>query len=44
MFYDLFADGARVQVMCQAQHHEEGDFEEEHGKCLGARRLRKPLA
>ena len=34
MFYDLFADGARVQVMCQAQHHEEGDFEEEHGKCL----------
>lgn len=32
MFYDLFADGVRVQVMCQAQHHEDGDFEEEHAK------------
>ena len=32
MFYDLFADGARVQIMCQAQHHEDGDFEEEHAK------------
>jgi len=34
MFYDLFADGVRVQVMCQAQHHEDGDFEEEHAKYL----------
>ena len=34
MFYDLFADGVRVQVMCQAQYHEEGDFAEEHAKNL----------
>ncbi|CAE7202259.1 Kars1 [Symbiodinium sp. CCMP2456] len=32
LFYDLFADGVRVQVMCQAQHHEDGDFAEEHAK------------
>jgi len=32
IFYDLFADGARIQIMCQAQHHEVGDFKDEHGK------------
>merc|ERR1712232_399012 len=28
-FYDLVADGQRVQIMCQSQNHE-GDFEESH--------------
>jgi len=31
-FYDLFADGARVQVMAQVQHHEGEDFGENHGR------------
>ena len=37
LFYDLFADGVRVQVMCQAQHHEDGDFAEEHAKTAGCK-------
>lgn len=32
IFYDLFADGSRIQIMCQGQHHQVGDFKEEHGK------------
>jgi len=31
IFYDLFADGARIQIMCQAQRQEAGDFKESHG-------------
>mmetsp|Transcript_99178 Transcript_99178/g.318213 ORF Transcript_99178/g.318213 Transcript_99178/m.318213 type:complete len:558 (-) Transcript_99178:217-1890(-) len=30
LFYDLFADGARIQIMCQPQNHEVGDFKESH--------------
>jgi len=42
MFYDLFADGQRVQVMCQVQYHEDGDFQEAHqninrGDIMGVR-------
>lgn len=31
IFYTLYADGAKIQVMCQAQHHQVGDFAEAHG-------------
>jgi len=42
IFYDLFADGSRIQIMCQAQHHEVGDFKEAHslinrGDIMGVR-------
>jgi len=42
IFYDLFADGARIQIMCQAQHHQVGDFKESHsninrGDIMGVR-------
>jgi len=30
IFYDLFADGSRIQIMCQAQFHQDGDFKEAH--------------
>eukprot|EP00747_Dinoflagellata_sp_TGD_P162929 gnl/TRDRNA2_/TRDRNA2_181096_c0_seq1.p2 gnl/TRDRNA2_/TRDRNA2_181096_c0~~gnl/TRDRNA2_/TRDRNA2_181096_c0_seq1.p2 ORF type:complete len:556 (-),score=165.44 gnl/TRDRNA2_/TRDRNA2_181096_c0_seq1:41-1708(-) len=41
-FYDLFADGVRVQVMCQSQYHEGGDFADAHaiinrGDIIGVR-------
>jgi len=40
-FYDLWADGQRLQVMCQSQHHT-GDFAEDHapinrGDIIGVR-------
>jgi lysyl-tRNA synthetase class 2 len=31
LFYDLVADGSRIQIMCQSQHHQVGDFKEAHG-------------
>jgi len=42
LFYDLFADGSRIQIMCQAQHHQVGDFKESHsninrGDIMGVR-------
>jgi len=42
MFYDLFADGSRVQIMCQVQYHEDGEFLEAHqninrGDIMGVR-------
>lgn len=42
IFYDLFADGSRVQVMCQAQYHDGEDFAEAHnsinrGDIIGVR-------
>lgn len=30
IFYDLHADGAKIQVMCPADMHKVGDFKEEH--------------
>jgi len=41
-FYDLHADGQRIQIMCQAQNHEVGDFSEVHstinrGDIIGVR-------
>jgi len=30
LFYDLFADGVKLQIMCQKQHHTAGDFVEAH--------------
>jgi len=30
VFYDLVADGAKIQIMCQAQNHKVGDFKESH--------------
>jgi len=32
VFYDLHADGEHIQVMCPAEHHEVGNFLEEHAK------------
>jgi len=42
LFYDLVADGQRIQIMCQAQHHQVGDFKEAHaninrGDIMGVR-------
>lgn len=42
IFYDLWADGSRVQVMCQAQYHDGDDFQEIHsminrGDIMGVR-------
>mmetsp|Transcript_11436 Transcript_11436/g.25206 ORF Transcript_11436/g.25206 Transcript_11436/m.25206 type:complete len:556 (+) Transcript_11436:97-1764(+) len=42
VFYDLVADGSRIQIMCQAQFHEVGDFKEAHsninrGDIIGVR-------
>jgi len=42
LFYDLVADGSRIQIMCQAQHHQVGDFKESHsninrGDIMGVR-------
>lgn len=41
-FYDLFADGHRIQVMASAADHTDGDFTEAHkdinrGDCIGLR-------
>eukprot|EP00928_Gymnodinium_smaydae_P028342 TRINITY_DN2162_c0_g2_i1.p2 TRINITY_DN2162_c0_g2~~TRINITY_DN2162_c0_g2_i1.p2 ORF type:complete len:555 (+),score=165.97 TRINITY_DN2162_c0_g2_i1:146-1810(+) len=41
-FYDLWADGSRIQVMCQSQHHTAGDFTADHaninrGDVIGVR-------
>lgn len=36
VFYDLFADGAKIQIMCQAQHHKVGDFKERGGRTLSS--------
>jgi len=32
LFYVIYADGHRIQIMCQSQHHEVGDFVETHHK------------
>lgn len=32
IFYDLHADGAKIQIMCPADMHKVGDFREEHKK------------
>jgi len=42
VFYDLFADGQRIQIMCQGQYHQVGDFKESHalinrGDIIGVR-------
>jgi len=42
LFYDLVADGSRIQIMCQGQNHEVGDFKEVHaminrGDIIGVR-------
>ncbi|CAD7935524.1 unnamed protein product [Amoebophrya sp. A120] len=41
-FYELHADGSKIQVMAQVNNHQEGDFDEEHkkikhGDIMGAR-------
>jgi len=30
LFYELHADGAKIQIMCPADYHKVGDFREEH--------------
>eukprot|EP00440_Ansanella_granifera_P039915 gb/GFBE01043291.1/.p1 GENE.gb/GFBE01043291.1/~~gb/GFBE01043291.1/.p1 ORF type:complete len:575 (+),score=202.00 gb/GFBE01043291.1/:1-1725(+) len=30
IFYDLHADGAKIQIMCSEQKHKVGDFKDEH--------------
>jgi lysyl-tRNA synthetase class 2 len=42
IFYDLHADGAKIQIMCPADVHKVGDFREEHklikyGDIMGVR-------
>jgi len=42
IFYDLHADGAKIQIMCPADMHKVGDFKEEHnlikyGDIMGVR-------
>jgi len=32
LFYELHADGAKIQIMCPADYHKVGDFREEHKK------------
>mmetsp|Transcript_13006 Transcript_13006/g.29526 ORF Transcript_13006/g.29526 Transcript_13006/m.29526 type:complete len:573 (+) Transcript_13006:66-1784(+) len=42
IFYDLHADGAKIQIMCPENYHKVGDFKEshkmiKHGDIMGAR-------